>query len=64
MEDQSEYGEIINIEKNMPHKLSEMVCSKCLKRWVAVRPEMVLLKDIECACGEVGFVIETGEFIN
>lgn len=53
----------IPIELNMPHKVSEVICVKCFKRWIAVRPEQTLLKDLECKkCGQ-GFVIETGEAI-
>lgn len=56
---------IIPIEEKMPHKVSEVICVKCGKRWIDVRPEGVLLKDMECAgCGLTGFVIETGEEIN
>jgi len=55
---------ITDIESLMPHRLSEVVCLKCLHRWIAVRPESVLLKDLECEnCGQ-GYVIETGEVIN
>lgn len=51
------------IEKNLPHYVSEIVCIKCLKRWIAVRPLFVKLKDIHCDnCGD-GFAIETGENI-
>ena len=58
-------GEITDIWANKPHIVSEVVCLKCLKRWIAVRPEETLLKDLECPqCGEIGFAIETGEVIN
>ena len=54
---------IIDIEKNLPHKNSIVICLKCLKRWVAVRPIHTLLVELECAiCGQ-GYVIETGEDI-
>lgn len=49
---------------NTPHTVSEVVCLKCLKRWIAVRPSYVLLKDLECQCGETGFVINTGQPID
>ena len=53
-----------NYEKK-PHVVSEVVCLKCLKRWISVRPEETLLKNLECPqCGEIGFAIETGEVIN
>ena len=32
-----------------------------LKRWIAVYPEETPLKDIECTCGEIGYVIKTGQ---
>lgn len=54
-------GKIIDIEENLPHKVSEVICVKCGKRWISVRPEKTLLKELECPkCGR-GFVIETGE---
>jgi len=43
---------------------SEVMCVMCLDRWVAIRPDGVLLKDLECKnCGP-GYVIETGEVID
>ena len=51
----------IPIEKNLPHNISEVICLKCLKRWIAVYPEETPLKDIECTCGEIGYVIKTGQ---
>ena len=54
-------SKIVNIEENMPHKVSEVICVKCGRRWIAVRPTVVKLKDLECPdCGQ-GYVIETGE---
>jgi len=53
---------IIYLEDNKPHAVSEVICVKCLKRWISVRPETTLLKESECpGCGETGFAIETGE---
>lgn len=54
---------IIDITENMEHEVSELMCMKCLKRWIGVYPVATLLKDIECECGEVGFVIKTGQMI-
>ena len=55
-------GEIIDINDNIPHKVSEVICIKCLYRWIAVRPTTSKLKDLECAgCHKQGYVIETGE---
>jgi predicted nucleic-acid-binding Zn-ribbon protein len=56
-------SKIIDINQNKPHKFSMVICLKCYKRWVAVRPEETRLVELECAkCGQ-GFVIETGEEI-
>ena len=56
---------IYDINKNKPpcpHKTSEVICVKCCYRWIAVRPEKTLLKELEChKCGGIGFSIETGE---
>lgn len=48
-------------EENTPHIVQEVVCLKCLFRWLAVRPKEVLLKQLECKCGNVGYVIATGQ---
>lgn len=55
-------AELIDINNNIPHKVSEVICIKCLHRWIAVRPATSKLKNLECAgCHEQGYVIETGE---
>lgn len=54
----------IDFEETLPHKVSEVICLRCLKRWFAVRPESTLLKKLECPCGSIGLVIETGEVVN
>lgn len=54
---------IHDIEEAMPHKVSEVICVSCRSRWIAIRPERTLLKNLECKnCGQ-GYVIETGEVI-
>ena len=50
-----------NIEEYQPHKVSEVICVKCCKRWIAVRPSVTKLKDLECPNCGAGYVIETGE---
>lgn len=57
-------GEIINIEANLPHSISEVICLKCLDRWIAVYPIPAYLKKFECKNGHIGFVIKTGQEIN
>ena len=55
-------AEIHNIEENLPHKVSEVICINCKYRWIAARPRVTKLKELECpCCHEQGFVIETGE---
>lgn len=53
---------VVDIEANLPHKVSEVMCVNCLHRWLSVYPEETLLKDLECPeCSEVGYVICTGQ---
>ena len=54
---------IVPIEEKMPHKVSEVICVRCGKRWISVRPEKTLLKELACPNCGAGFVIETGEEI-
>ena len=51
----------IEINENVPHKVSEVICVKCGKRWIAVRPVGTRLSDLECVNCGAGYVIETGE---
>lgn len=52
---------MLDLDSKRPHKVSEVICVKCGKRWICVRPVGTLLKWIECEnCGS-GYVIETGE---
>ena len=54
-------AKIHEIVKDEPHTVSEVICIKCGRRWVAVRHCDVRLKQLECEmCGQ-GYVIETGE---
>lgn len=58
-------GNIIDMQERMMHLVSEVICVKCCYRWVSVRLVITLLKEIECpGCGNVGFVIETGEVMD
>lgn len=55
-------GKVIDINKNKPHIVSELICVKCSQRWIGVRPQETLLKNIECpVCKECGGAIETGQ---
>lgn len=54
-------SKVVDIDDFKPHRVSEVICVKCLKRWIAVRPCDVLLKELECPNGHIGFVIETGQ---
>lgn len=51
-------------EENTPHLVHEAICVSCLHRWIEVRPEGTLLKDLECPkCRKIGYVIATGQEI-
>lgn len=55
---------LYNIEQNIPHKVSEVMCINCKKRFISTRPESVKLKELQCPkCLRQGFIIETGEEI-
>ena len=42
--------------------VSEVMCCKCFERWIAVRPSVTMLKNIQCPrCSFTGAVIETGQ---
>ena len=52
------------IEDAMPHVTLEAMCWKCGHRWIAVKSEKTLLKQLECpACRAVGFAFATGQDI-
>ena len=53
---------ITDIDEYRPHVVSEVICVKCKKRWISVRPEGTWLKDLQCPrCKRAGYVIETGQ---
>ena len=48
--------------EHTPHVVHEAICIYCCHRWILVRPEYSLLKDMECPmCNKVGYVIKTGQ---
>lgn len=55
---------MIDFEAYLPHEVSEVICLKCYRRWIAVYPKDTLLKQLECKCGEVGYVIKTGQTLD
>lgn len=57
-------AEIIDIERDLPHVTREVICVKCLARFVSVAPETLLLRDMECGeCGEPGYCVDTGQCV-
>lgn len=49
-------------EGDEAYDVSEVICLNCKKRWIAVRPVDMMLKDIQCPrCSYIGAVIETGQ---
>ena len=55
---------ITDIEANMEHEVSELICLKCFSRWIGVYPVQTPLKQLECKCGAVGYVIKTGQTLD
>lgn len=51
------------VGRKEPHEVCELICLKCLNRWIGVFPQKVLLKELQCKCGEIGYVIKTGQTI-
>jgi len=53
---------IKSITEKMEHKISEVICLNCKRRWMSLRPLVCYLTELECpGCHKTGFVIETGE---
>lgn len=53
---------IVNIEANMPHEVTEVMCWRCGQRWIFVFPVGTLLKDLECPqCHLQGGAFKTGQ---
>lgn len=58
-------SKVVDINEMTLHKVSEVICIGCHKRWVAVRPVSCRLVNLECPqCRKSGLVIETGETID
>lgn len=47
--------------EDLPHDVAELICLRCLHRWIGVYPTQLRLKDMECKCGCIGYVIKTGQ---
>ena len=57
-------GDLVEITDFKEHDVSEVICLKCYKRWIDVRPSTVWLKDLQCPkCKETGYVINTGQIL-
>ena len=57
-------NKIVQLERDLPHEVAELICIKCGFRYIGCYPERVLLKDLMCAeCGKTGFIIKTGQTI-
>ena len=48
-------------DENTPHEVSELICVFCKRRWIGVYPQSLMLADMECKCGEIGYIIKTGQ---
>jgi len=47
--------------ENEPHEVAELICLKCFDRAIHTYPEKTLLKHLQCRCGEIGYLIKTGQ---
>lgn len=47
--------------ENETHEVAELICLKCFDRSIHTYPEKTLLKHLQCRCGEVGYLIKTGQ---
>ena len=57
-------GDLTELNDYRPHEFWEVMCVKCLARWIAVVPCGILLKTVECKkCGN-GYVINTGQDVS
>ena len=54
-------AEILDYDDKLPWIVSEVICIDCKRRFICGRPEELLLKNLECECGKIGYIIETGE---
>ncbi len=55
---------MIFIEDTIEHEVSELICLKCFNRWIGVYPSETPLNQLECKCGEIGYVIKTGQTLS
>ena len=52
------------VAENTPHCTAELICIKCVNRWIGCWPETLQLKDIICPyCNKEGGVITTGQIL-
>lgn len=57
-------SKVVDINKNVPHEVAELMCVHCGYRWIGVFRSDTILKDIVCPkCDIEGFVIETGQIL-
>lgn len=54
-------GKVIDITASTPHTVAEVMCWKCGRRFVSVAPSSVLLKDLQCPDGHIGYCFYTGQ---
>lgn len=55
---------ILDINKNKPHEVSELICIKCCFRWYGAYSRDIQLKNMICPnCNTIGAIIKTGQSI-
>ncbi len=56
-------GDVSYMETYIAYHPFVAMCVNCYRRWIAVVPDEIILKTVECeACGP-GYVIDTGQYI-
>ena len=52
---------IVDLTEHMPHRMAEVMCVKCLHRYMCVWPTATALKDLECKTCGAGYIVMTGQ---
>lgn len=52
------------VAEHMPHNTAELICVRCLTRWIGVWPATIDLVDLICPhCNTRGAIITTGQIL-
>ena len=51
----------LDFEAELPHQTAELICLKCLHRYMGVWPVGTWLKELDCETCGPGYVVKTGQ---